>query len=109
MIYDPLLYLIAYPVLFAKMVVLAKLKIFELLGTLLCGRFFKAHLHAFFLRKPLVYTYVLSFINTTYITFKLFLLRGAAYIDYQLDIRQKCRYIPAWDVELIALKNTNDG
>ena len=48
--------------------------------------------NAFLFGKPLVYTYVLNFINTTYITFKLFLLRGAAYIDYQLDIRQKCRY-----------------
>ncbi len=28
---------------------------------------------------------------------------------YSYTLRQKCRYIPAWDVELIALKNTNDG
>ena len=33
---------------------------------------------------------------------------SALYGGYRYTLRQKCRYIPAWDVELIALKDTDN-
>ncbi|MBQ5800973.1 MAG: FkbM family methyltransferase, partial [Clostridia bacterium] len=41
--------------------------------------------------------------------FKIYEKISALNGGYHYTLRQKCRYIPAWDIELIALKNTDNS